>query len=125
MDSDYISFKDAINKKKLEVSTPLKFNSKRSELFAELYSYYERSYKKNTWSEYIKWLKKNKYKHSKERVEEYKKIKRPIITVRSFCSYWFSFIPTNDLPYILSIARDMEHRNQNFNKWLFWSIKNE
>lgn len=123
MDSDYISFKDAILKKKLEVSTPLK--SQRAELFKELYSYYEKSYKKNTWSDYVAWLKKNKIKHSKESIENYNKIKRPKITVRSFCSYWLSFIPTNDLYYLISIAKDMEQRNQNFNKWLFYSIKNK
>lgn len=103
------------------------FKSERAELFNELYSHYEKSYVKNTQILYGQWLKKNKYKHSMERVEQYKKDKsfRKKITIKSFCSHWFSFIKTQDIYYLNSICRDKENRNENVNQWLFWAIKNQ
>lgn len=119
-------FLEAIEKRKLEVEKP-KFRSERSELFNELYSYYEKSYRKNCWSDYITWLKKNKFKHSKEKIAEFKKSKdfRKKISIKSFCSFWLSFVKTNDLYYLISIAKDKDQRGENFNKWLFWAIKNQ
>lgn len=123
MENSFISFRDAIEKFK-SIDAPKRL-SQRAELFKELYSYYEKSYKKNTWLDYIKWLKENHIKHTKESIAKFDKIKRKPITVKSFCSFWLSHIPTIDLYYLISIAKDMENRNQNFNKWLFWSIKCE
>lgn len=104
-----------------------KFRSERNALFNELYGYYEKSYRKNCWSDYIAWLRKNKFKHTKDRVNEFKATKdfRKKITVKSFCSFWLSFLKTNDLYYMISIAKDKDQRGENFNKWLFWAIKNQ
>lgn len=101
--------------------------SQRAELFKELYGYYERCYKKNTWADYRSWLARNRYKHSQARTEEFKKSKdfRKPIEISSFCSYWLGFLKTEDLYYLISIARDKENRGENFNKWLFWAIKKQ
>lgn len=119
------SLAKALEQKKLEFGSKPKFRSQRNELFNELYSHYEKSYKKNTWSAYIQWLKQNKFKHSNLMVEKYKKDKsfRKQITEKSFCSFWFSFLKTEDIYYLNSIARDKDNRGENFNRWLFWSIK--
>jgi len=64
MDNSFISLQQAIQNAKLEIPKT-KIRSERSSIFNELYSYYEKSYKKNTWSSYIAWLKFNKYKHTR------------------------------------------------------------
>lgn len=58
-------------------------------------------------------------------VDNYKKSKefRKPITIKSFCSFWLAHIPTKDLYYINSYARDMDRRGENFNKWLFFNLK--
>lgn len=116
---DYLSLKQVIEKYQVEKPTL----SERSQILKEIYEHYERSYKMNVWSDYIKWLKANKYKHSKEKISEYDKLKFKKITISSFCSFWLSHIPTKDLYYILSYAKDLENRKQNFNKWLFYNLK--
>lgn len=115
---DYLTFQQAIDKYRNEKPKL----TERQEILKQLYGYYEKSYKKNTWSEYVKWLKQTKTKHSKKSVEDYKKKAFKKITISSFCSYWLSHIPTKDLYYLLSYARDMDNRGENFNKWLFWSL---
>lgn len=124
MGDTFISLSDALAKMKAE-STPPKFRSERNSIFNEVYSYYENSYKKNTWSSYITWLKKNKFKHSKERVVEFKKDPtfRKQISVKSLCSFWLGFMKTQDLYYLASVMKDKENRGENVNKWLFWAIK--
>ena len=123
MENPFLSLKEALEKKEQEFSGK-KFRSERNEQFFELYGHYAKSYKKNMWANYISWLKQNKFKHSKEKVEQFKKISYPLISEKSFCSYWLGFIKTKDLYFLNSIARDKEQRNENFNKWLFWAIKN-
>lgn len=124
MDNSFISFKDAIEAMKLTVEKP-RARSQRAELFGELYAHYEKGYKKDMWMIYGSWLKKNRYKHSKERMAEFQKSKlfRKKIPVKTFCSYWLGHIKTDDIYYLISIAKDKEHRRENFNRWLFWSIK--
>lgn len=119
---EFLSLQEAIQKRASEIGKP-KFRSERNALFNELYKYYDKSWRKNMWSDYISWLKKNKYKHSKENVALYKKKAFPKISEKSFCSYWLSFMKTNDLYYLISIAKDKDQRGENFNKWLFWSLK--
>lgn len=130
------SFKDKLDKavsniegiveKPVKVPTKL-CRSQRAELFKELYYYYEKSYKKNTWNDYVKWLGEKRLKHSPERIEQYKKTKgfRKQIEISSFCAFWFNFLKTEDLHYLVSVAKDMTNRGKNFNQWLFWSIKRE
>lgn len=124
MENPFISLKQALQEKQQEYSGK-KFRSERNEQFFELYNHYAKSYKKNMWVNYIGWLKQNRFKHSKERVAQYKKIAYPIINEKSFCSYWFGFMKTNDLYFLNSICRDKENRGENVNKWLFWAIKNQ
>lgn len=126
MGDTFISLSDALAKMKSELNPP-KFRSERNSIFNELYSYYEKSYKKNTWQEYLSWLKANKIKHTREHVEMFKKTPtfRKQITVKSFCSFWLGFMKTQDLYYLVSIAKDKENRGENFNKWLFWAIKDQ
>lgn len=118
---DFISIKDLIQKYKNDKPKL----SQRNELFKELYQYYERSYKKNTWTNYINWLKRNKIKHSKISLEEFKKSKdyHKKIDEKSFATYWLVWANRETLYYMISIAKDMENRNQNFNRWLFWAIR--
>lgn len=126
MENPFVSFRDALEAKKAEIPQP-KFRSERAELLNELYTYYEKSYKQNTWVLYREWLKKNKFKHSTEKVAEYKKDKSyvKIIPIKRFCSYWFNFLKTEDLYYLISIAKDKEKRGENFNRWVFWAIKKQ
>lgn len=121
--NDFLSLADAISKKIAENNKP-RFHSQRSELLNELYSHYEESWKKNTWTNYINWLKNNRFKNTPEKREEFKKSKDywKKDSVKTFCSYRVGFIPTNDLYYIISIARDKNKRGENFNQWLFWAI---
>lgn len=117
------TLQELISQKKSENLFKKEFNSQRAELFSQLYQIYELDFKKQTWKNYLKWLKEKRFKHSKEKVQEYKKIMYKKITVASFCSFWLSHIPTEDLYYLLSIAKDMQNRNQSFNKWLFYNLK--
>ena len=110
-------------KNRLDLIPPKKTLNQQQELFAELYNYYEKDYKKQAWKSYVQWLKQNRIKHNKISIQEYKKIAFKKITVKSFCSFWLSFIPTVDLWYLVSIAKDMDNRGQSFNRWLFWAIK--
>ena len=77
------------------------------------------------WKNYIAWLKQNRFKHSRDTVEEFKKIAPKEISVKSFCSFWLGHLKTEDLYYLLSIAKDKEQRGESFNKWLFWALKAE
>lgn len=122
MDINKYSILDEIEKLKKEVPRPI-FKSERAELLNQLYTFYEKDYKKQTWKEYIIWLRNNNKKHSNDSINDYKKIAYKKITIKSFCSFWLSHIPTKDLYYLISIARDCDNRNVSFNKWLFWSLR--
>lgn len=117
-----ISFADAIAQQKNRLGTQHP-RSQRAELLGQIYEIYEQDYKKQKWLEYLAWLKANKYQHSAKTVAQYKKISYPKISISSFCSYWLSPIPTDDLFYILSEAKDIRNRNGSFNKWLFYNLK--
>ncbi len=61
--------------------------------------------------------------------EEFKKAKLPkdqkCITYVKESRFWyfFSHIPTDDLPYIISVARDKIHRGECVSKYLLGSVK--
>lgn len=118
-----ISLQDALKEKREALDVIPKARSERASLFGELYEFYEKDYKRQTWLSYIKWLKENRFKHNKERVMQYKKVAFPKITIKSFCSYWLCHMKTEDLYYLISIARDHDHRGTSFNRWLFWALK--
>lgn len=117
------SLQELISQKKAENLFKKEFKSQRAELLSQLYFIYELDFKKQTWKNYIKWLRSNGREHCSLNVIEYKKIMYKKITVASFCSFWLSHIPTEDLFYLVSIAKDMQNRNQSFNKWLFYNLK--
>mgnify|MGYP003425957881 CR=1 FL=1 len=118
-----ISLQEALQQKRDNIDLIPRQKSQRAELFCELYNYYEKDYKRQSWKSYVQWLKQNKFKHSTAKIDEYKKIAFPKISVKSFCSYWLSHIKTEDLWYLISIAKDHDHRGTSFNKWLFFSLK--
>lgn len=124
MDNPFARFKLAIEQEKQVAQKP-RFKSERAELFNELYGHYSKCYRKDTWEAYKKWLQKNKLKHTAENTAKFKKSPdyRKKITIKSFCSFWLGFVATNDLYYLISIAKDKEARGENFNKWLFWALK--
>lgn len=130
------SFKDALKNAferidstidKLPKTNSSLCRSQRAELFKELYGYYEKSYKKNQLVDYRMWLSSNRYKHNDTRLEQFKKTPyfRKKIEISSFCSYWFGFLKTEDLYYLISVAKDKDNRGENFNKWLFWAIRKQ
>lgn len=120
-----ISFKDTIDKFKLTTKPFEKAHSKRADLLGQLYEYYERCYIKEMEALYSNWLLEKKNIHSIESGRAFKKTSqyRTKITMKSFCGFWLSHIPTEDIYYLISIARDKEHRGESFNRWLFWAIK--
>lgn len=100
--------------------------NQRRVLMKELYEHYETEWKFQTWQNYKNWLAQNKLKPCFENQEKFKKsafyfIK---ITPKSFASFWLGHIPTNDLHYLVSIAKDKRNRKESFNRWLFWALKN-
>lgn len=120
--------------KKIE-SMGLEKNSltKRNTLIKELYEVYALENKFENYYRYRFWLKKNNKKKCNETVTEFKKVKLPInfryikpITP-AFFAIKLSFIPTEDLYYLISIKKDSVHRQgykkSSFTKWLFYSIK--
>lgn len=124
--NDYSKISELFLKYKNEDISNRKLDkNERRTIMKELYSFYEISYKKNSWDNYILWLKSNRLKHNPENIEKFKKINYKKITPSSFASFWLGFIPTKDLYYILSEAKDRHRRGMNFNKWLFWAISKE
>lgn len=117
-----ISLGEAIEQYKRDIPRP-KFKSQRSEYLSELYQFYEKDYKIQMWKDYVAWLKTNRKKHSKSTIEEYKVIHFKRISLKTFCSFWLGHIPTDDLYYLISIAKDKDNRGESFNRWLFWSLK--
>lgn len=99
--------------------------SERAELLGQIYEHYEKSWKKNTWTNYIKWLKEQKKKNTKDNQALFKKSKSYFKkdTIKTFCSFRLGHVKTNDLYYILSQAKDKDNRGENFNLWLFANLK--
>lgn len=124
-----ISIAQAIANMKLSVEQPFVEDkadkNQRRSLFRDLYPYYERDWKRQTWKTYNTWLRANRMKHSSVNQAAFKKTKLyfPKITPASLASFWLCHMKTEDLYYLISIAKDKENRKESFNRWLFWSIK--
>lgn len=110
------------NRIALEKSTH-KGKSERGDVLSQIYELYRKSNKKENWKRYIKWLKFNRIKHTKLSVEDFKKSK-DCLTARVIKSFaiMLSHIPTSDLYYILSIAKDKDNRGENFSGWLMGEL---
>lgn len=121
----WMQLADVLKNYKFQEKPEKNFRSERSEVFAELYKYYENDWKVQTWKNYITYLKQNKKKDTNEQRELFKKsdLYFKKISVKSFCSFWLSFLTTDELYFILSIAKDKLNRKESFNKWLFYSLK--
>lgn len=105
-------------------NTEKKFKSERAEIISELYDMYKRDNKKQNWLNYVRHLKANRIKDSKETRTKFQSSKMFFKekSIQSFC-FFLSHIPTKDLYYLTSEARDKFNRGESFVKWLFWSIK--
>lgn len=129
MDTEYISIKDAIAKFKkcgIEFRPSRQVKSQRAELMQQIHEFYLKDKWVNDRKLCAKWLSRKKMKPTKENVEIWKKeskeFRKPI-TAKSLASFWLCHIPTHDLYYIVSIAKDKKERGESFNRWMFWSIK--
>ena len=98
--------------------------SERAEIIKDIYTIYTSSVqrvhrKKANWKRYIAWLKQNKIPDSKENQLKFKKSKNFIKEhdIKRFC-FLISHLKEKDLYYVLSIAKDMENRNENFGAWI-------
>lgn len=124
-----ISMADAIASMKLTVEQPFSDSkadrNQRRSLFRDLYPYYERDWKRQTWKNYQTWLRTNRLKDSKENQAKFKKSKMfyAKVTPASLASFWLSHMKTEELYYLISIAKDKENRKESFNRWLFWALK--
>lgn len=106
-----------------------KKHSQRAQFISEIYDIYiseqQRNFRKReNWKRYITWLKDNRTPDSKENQAKFKKSKSFIKehSVKTIV-FFVSHIPTADLHYILSLAKDMQFRNQNFSSYLLGSLK--
>lgn len=105
--------------------------SERAELIKEIYEIYtsdtQRIHrKKENWKRYIQFLKENRIPDSKQAQSKFKRSKKYIRehNIKSF-AYFISIIPTPDLYYILSVAKDMNNRNQNMSAWIISNLVNK
>jgi|ERR1035437_4329848 hypothetical protein len=98
--------------------------SERADLIGQVFEFYKLDNKRNNWRNYIQWLKINKFKPSKLKVEEFKKTKLYFKekTIKTFC-FNLAHIPTKSLYYVCSQGRDKRNRGENFCSWLFSQIK--
>ena len=100
--------------------------SSRNEFMAQIHQFYLDDKFISDRLNYAKWLRRNKLKPCQENIDKWKKTSgefRKPITPASLASFWLAHIPTTDLYYLISIAKDKKNRKESFNKWLFWAIK--
>lgn len=102
--------------------------SERAELIKEIYEIYASQTqcdfrKKLNWKRYCEWCKEKNVSDSEENRSKFKRSKGYIKThtVKAFC-YFISPIPTKDLYYIASIARDMKNRKQDFGSYIMGNL---
>lgn len=105
-----------------------KQRSQRAELIEQLYNIYMsetqvRHRKIANWKRYCEWCRNNKTPDSEKAQSKFKKSKSYIKThnIKTFV-YFLSVIPTSDLDYLISVAKDMNNRNQNFSGYLFANL---
>lgn len=102
--------------------------SERAEVIKSIYELYSSDKqtelrRKENWKRYCKFCRKNKLSHSNENVALFKKQKEFIKkkTVKEVCIL-LSHIPTKDLYYVLSTAKDDFNRNKNI--VLYFNVQN-
>lgn len=107
---------------------PKKRISERAEIIKEIYEVYSSPTQKKfrrieNWKRYCEWCRINRKENSPENQKLFKKSKQFIKehSVKTIC-YFISHIPTADLYYIASQARDMKNRGQNFSSYFINSL---
>lgn len=110
---------------------PKKRTSERAQITKEIYEIYISARqkifrKKQNWTRYIQWLKDNRTLNSPEAQKKFKKSKQYIREhdIKTFC-FFLSPIPTADLYYVLSVAKDMNNRNENFGGYIMANLSNK
>lgn len=105
--------------------------SERAELIKEIYAIYNSSNQKTNrkilnWKRYCEWCRENKFPKGKDSEQKFKKSKKYIKehSIKTFC-FFISPIPTADLYYISSVARDMDNRGQNFGSYIMANLLNK
>ena len=106
--------------------TKSKHRSQRAEIISEIFDIYTSQRdlrRKENWKRYVAWLKQYHRVTSKESENLFKKTKQYIkeMDIKRFCVL-ISHIKTDDLYYLLSVAKDMNNRNQPFGAYLISSI---
>lgn len=99
---------------------PKQKTSERAELVKDIFAIYTSDQqkdfrKKENWKRYCQFCRDTKLPHSEVNVRKFKRDKKYIKehTIKSFC-FITSHIPTNDMHYVLSIAKDDQHRQKPF-----------
>lgn len=101
---------------------PLTKMEKRAIYLQEIHDFYMKesdNRKKENWRRYCKWCKENKLSNTKENQKKFKN-QQQFIKEYSLArlTYLLNFMPTDDLPYIVSTAREFWHSKKNFTSWL-------
>lgn len=106
-----------------------KTGSERNEIMQSLYGLYDTEKeavlrKKENWRRYVHWLRKNRFRDTKERQSTFKRSKRFLKKASpKTIAIIVSHIATKDLYYILSVCRDLSNRNKSIGKYLFGLLK--
>ena len=122
--ANYLS-KFQLDTKEVEQQVQQKrYHSERAEIIDKIYKHYLYWNKDSNIKAFLQLHRDTDKLKNKQLLEDFKKTKQYYkpLTVKAICIK-IAHIPTQDLYYILSIANDMKNRKQNFNKWLFYSIK--
>lgn len=111
-----------------QIERPKIKTSKRAEFISQIFEVYNSESqklfrKKENWKRYCNWARENKLADNKENQTKFKKTKLFIKehSLKTVC-YFLSPIPTSSLDYIVSVAKDMQHRNQNFSGYLMGNL---
>lgn len=96
----------------------------RNDILKQIYAFYDTEQevvltKRANWKRYIETLKKQKVKDSQEQQRAFKKSKLFIRKMSpSSMAFFLSHIPTQDLWYILSVAKDKSFRNESVGAYI-------
>jgi hypothetical protein len=101
-----------------------KKGSERTDILKQIYSFYDTVQeselrRKENWKRYVKYLKDGKIRHTPEEVKKFKKNKlflKPISPASM--AFFVSHIPTKDLYYVLSVAKDKSFRGENIGAFI-------
>lgn len=111
-----------------QIKRPKIKTSKRAEFISQIFDIYsseaQRLFrKKENWKRYCNWARENKLADNKENQTKFKKTKLFIKehSLKTIC-YFIAPIPTSSLDYIVSVAKDMQNRNQNFSGYLMGNL---